>query len=152
LILFLILITIFAYFTVQFILSMENLLAISHDPVTLIMRAKAGVLKSELVELQKQTGLTNEELADALQISLRALLGYEADEVLKTRISERVLAIAQLYARGFEVWKEKKRFLRWMDQELIVFGGKKGKDLLDTHFGINLLLDELSRIEYGVLA
>jgi uncharacterized protein (DUF2384 family) len=63
-----------------------------------------------------------------------------------------VLAIAQLYARGFEVWKDKGRFLRWMDQELIVFGGMRGKDLLDTHFGIQLLLDELSRIEYGVLS
>lgn len=131
---------------------MENLLLISHNPVALIKRAKAGVLKSEVLELQKQVNLTNEELAEALQISLRALLGYQADEVLKTRIAERVLAIAQLYARGFEVWKDKGRFLRWMDQELIVFGGMRGKDLLDTHFGIQLLLDELSRIEYGVLS
>lgn len=130
---------------------MNNLLTIPFDPVSLINRSKEGIQKSELLALQNEIQLNNEELAHALQISVRALLGYDYAEQLKVRIAERALALAQLYARGFEVMG-KERFLRWMDKEFIVLGNKKGKVLLDTHFGIQLLLDELGRIEHGVLA
>jgi uncharacterized protein (DUF2384 family) len=130
---------------------MDNLLTISHDPVSLIQRCKDGALKSEVANLQDEISLTNEEMAGALQISTRAYVNYDDDEVLKPRIVERALALAQLYARGFEVMG-KERFLRWMNKELIIFGNKKAKALLDTQFGIQILLNELGRIEYGVLA
>ena len=130
---------------------MDNLLTISYDPVSLIQRTKSGISKAELALLQDEIKLTNDEMADALQISTRALLNYKDADILKQRISEKLLSLAQLYARGFEVMG-KERFLRWMDQELIIFNNKKAKSLLDTHFGIQILVNELGRIEYGVLA
>ena len=130
---------------------MDDLLTISHDPVSLVQRSKAGTYKSQIAKLQDEIGLTNEEMATALQISTRAYVNYDDSELLKQRISEKALALAQLYARGFEVMG-KERFLRWMNKELIIFGNKKAKALLDTHFGIQILLNELGRIEYGVLA
>ncbi|MEK6482510.1 antitoxin Xre/MbcA/ParS toxin-binding domain-containing protein [Catalinimonas sp. 4WD22] len=130
---------------------MNNLLTVPFDPVSLITQSKKGIQKSELLALQNEIHLTNEELAHALQISTRALLGYDYAEQLKVRIAERALALAQLYARGFEVMG-KERFLRWMSKEHVALGQMKAKELLDTHFGIQLLLDELGRIEHGVLA
>jgi putative toxin-antitoxin system antitoxin component (TIGR02293 family) len=130
---------------------MENLLTIPHDPVSLIKRSESGIPKSAVISFQHEVGLSNEELADALQISVRAFLGYDNADILKQRVSERVLLLANLYKRGFEVMG-KERFLRWMNKELIVFGNSKAKTMLKSIFGIQILLDELGRIEHGVLA
>lgn len=130
---------------------MLNLLTIPHDISSLIEQAKAGIQKAELLALQHAIQLSTDELAAALHITPRALHGYDPADLLKPRVAERALALAQLYARGFEVMG-KERFIRWMDQEHIALGKKKPKQLLDTHFGIQLLLDELGRIEHGVLA
>ncbi len=130
---------------------MDNLLTIPHDIISLIKQTKAGIQKAQLLALQHEMQLSMEELALALHITPRALHGYKSSDLLKPRITERALALAQLYARGFELM-DKERFIRWMDQVHIALGKKKPKELLDTHFGIQLLLDELGRIEQGVLA
>ncbi len=117
----------------------------------LIEQAKAGIQKAQLLALQHEIQLSTDELSASLHITPRALHGYAPSDLLKPRIAERALALAQLYARGFEVMG-KERFLRWMDQYHMALGKKKPKQLLDTHFGIQLLLDELGRIEHGLLA
>lgn len=130
---------------------MDKLLSISHDPISLIKRSKEGVYKSQIAHLQEQIGLTNDEMSNALQISTRAYINYNDSELMKQRIAERALTLAQLYARGFEVMGREK-FLRWMNKELIIFGNQKAKALIDTFFGVQILLNEIGRIEYGVLA
>lgn len=131
---------------------MVDLLSIPHDDMmSLIEQARQGIQKAQLLALQQEIQLHTDELATALHITPRALHGYDPADLLKPRIAERALALAQLYARGFELMG-KEKFIRWMDQEHIALGKKKPKQLLDTHFGIHLLLDELGRIEHGVLA
>lgn len=130
---------------------MIDLLIAPHDVMMLIAQSKAGIQKSQLLDLQQQIQLSTDELCTALHITSRTLQGYDKTTLLKPRIAERALALAQLYARGFELMT-KDRFIRWMDQRHMALGIKKPKELLDTYFGIQLLLDELGRIEHGVLA
>ena len=40
----------------------------------------------------------------------------------------------------------------WLDAENIALGGVKPKSLLDSTFGIEIVKDELTRIEHGILA
>ena len=58
----------------------------------------------------------------------------------------------RLYDRGREVFGSLERFEQWMNTVLIPFGNKKPKEFLDTADGVNIILDELGRIEHGVLA
>ena len=51
-----------------------------------------------------------------------------------------------------EVFGAAEKFNSWLDTINLIFGGIKPKMLLDNSFGINLLRDELTRIEYGNLA
>jgi uncharacterized protein (DUF2384 family) len=44
------------------------------------------------------------------------------------------------------------KFNLWLDSNNLALGGIKPKSLFDSTFGINLLKDELIKIEYGVLA
>ena len=128
-----------------------NLLTIPSDTMSLIERSKEGVTKDEIKNLQAKAKLTNEQLAAILHLTPRALQKYEPSEVLRPSVSERAIAVAQLYARGFEFIGEE-RFLRWMNREHVSLDRKRPVDLLDTHFGIVLIGDELGRIEHGVLA
>lgn len=81
----------------------------------------------------------------------QTIQNYESSELLRASVSERAIALAQLYARGFE-FMGKERFLRWMNRQHVSLGRKRPIDLLDTHFGMVLIGDELGRIEHGVLA
>ncbi|MEQ9438474.1 MAG: DUF2384 domain-containing protein [Cyclobacteriaceae bacterium] len=128
-----------------------NLLTIPSNMMTLIERSKHGVTKEEIKDLQAQAQLTNDQLAAILHLTPRALQKYQPLDVLRASVSERALALAQLYARGFEFMGEE-RFLRWMNRQHLSLGGRRPIDLLDTHFGMVLIGDELGRIEQGVLA
>jgi len=128
-----------------------NLLEFPDDIVTLIEQSKAGVAKADVLAFQKQTRLTNEQLARFLHINVRTWQGYSPEDILKPAVSERVLAVAQLFAKGIEFMGAEK-FLHWMRRSNRALGDKIPMELLDTQFGIQLLTDELGRIEHGVLA
>lgn len=130
---------------------MENLLLISNDLTSLIRKARSGILKDELQALQSEIKLDDEELAFALQLENVLWKDSLHDGKLNLQISERALMLAQLYVNGFAIMG-KEKFLHWMDKEHIAIGRIKPKEYLDTYFGIDFLLQELRRIEHGVLA
>jgi len=66
--------------------------------------------------------------------------------------SEKIIEITLLYKYGIEVFGNKEKFNSWLETKSVALGGVVPKELLDNTFGINLLKDELTRIEYGVLA
>ena len=66
--------------------------------------------------------------------------------------SERILQIEILYSKGEEVFSNRGHFTKWLETKNLALGDILPLDLLKTSFGINLLMDELIRIEHGVLA
>ena len=57
-----------------------------------------------------------------------------------------------LYKRGTEVFGNDESFQAWMDTKSIPLGNIKPRDLLDTTYGINMVADEIGRIEHGIFA
>ena len=57
-----------------------------------------------------------------------------------------------LFQKGIEVFGNASKFITWIDSKNIALGGIKPKNLLDNAFGINLIKDELIKIEHGILA
>ena len=113
---------------------------------------RGGLTRGSLDTLMKKTGLDIYELADILEVTDRTLRRYTAEEVLNKRLSERALEIAKLYSRGEEVFGDAPSFKQWMDTEVPALGHQKPKSFLDTSLGIQMLMDELGRIEHGVFA
>lgn len=66
--------------------------------------------------------------------------------------SEKILEIALLFKQGIEVFGNVEKFSLWLQTDNLALGKLKPKTLIDNSFGIHLLKDELTRIEYGVLA
>jgi uncharacterized protein (DUF2384 family) len=57
-----------------------------------------------------------------------------------------------LFNKGVSVFGSTSNFLTWINSKSIPLGGVKPIDLLDNSFGINMVKDELIKIEHGVLA
>ena len=88
-----------------------------------------------------------------LHLSERTLQRYRSEKrTFDPLQSEKIIEIALFYNKGVEVFGTSEKFNSWLDTDNLALGKIKPKMLLDNSFGINMLMDELTAIEYGVLA
>lgn len=122
----------------------------------LVELVRQGLTRQALFHLANIFQLTPAEIASIFHISVRTLQRYkqkpEEDlEILEASVSDRLVQLAELYAYGLEVLG-KENFLQWVQTSLRTLGGKRPKELLFSSIGIDMVKDELTRIEYGVYA
>jgi len=113
---------------------------------------KKGIPRKSLDYLMLNTGLSAPEIASIIHTSDRTLRRYKPSKLLNPEQSERVVELARLYSRGEEVFGGLDRFKEWMGSTVMSLGNKIPKNFLDTSLGIELLMDELGRIEHGIFA
>lgn len=113
---------------------------------------RSGISKKSLDHLISLIGYSIAEIADIIHVSDRNLRRYTANEKLNTEQSERLVELARLYSKGEEVFGSMDAFKTWMTSDILALGNQKPKSFLDTSLGIDLLMKELGRIEYGVFA
>lgn len=119
----------------------------------LIDIAQKGISFKLFDGISKKFPFTMQDWADFLHISGKTLSRYQKeDKSFDVLQSEKILQIEMLYKRGEEVFSSSENFLIWLQSESVALGKTKPQDLLGSVFGISLLMDELSRIEHGVLA
>ncbi len=110
-----------------------------------------GLDYKEFDNFTKDSPFTQSDWASFLQISTRTFQRYKKeDRSFEPIYSERILQIMIIYLKGVEVFGNNKLFYTWLNTESIALGGKKPISFLST-LGINMLSDELIRIEHGVL-
>jgi putative toxin-antitoxin system antitoxin component (TIGR02293 family) len=123
------------------------------DRNRLVMAALRGVPALLFFDVADQTGYRREQLAEVFDTSLKTFQRYEREaRNLNPQDSEKVLKIQSLFAKGEEVFGSLTAFRRWMDKPAFGLGGQVPFSLLHTSGGIDLVMDELVRIEFGDLA
>ncbi|MEX8548187.1 MAG: antitoxin Xre/MbcA/ParS toxin-binding domain-containing protein [Mucilaginibacter sp.] len=123
------------------------------DSLFLIKAIREGLDYSFFDNLLKSIPFSFVEWSHYLNLSERTLQRYKKEKKpFLANFAERILEINLLYKYGEEVFEDNGNFDSWLNTKSIALGGVKPKDLLDTTFGINLVRDELTRIEHGVLA
>ncbi|NBA87443.1 DUF2384 domain-containing protein [Emticicia sp. CRIBPO] len=121
--------------------------------LTLISMVRKGIKFNLFDEFAEQSPFSMHEWSGFLHLSERTMLRYKNEQkTFDVPQSEKIVEIYILYKKGIEVFGDSKKFNSWLETENLALGGVKPKTLLDSSFGINLLDDELGRIEYGVLA
>jgi len=113
---------------------------------------RTGIPKQAMTHLMDVTDISLIEMANIIHTTDRTLRRYSPTQKLPVEQSERVVEIARLYRRGEDVFGSMEQFRQWMDSVLLPFGNKKPKEFLDTSMGIGMIMDELGRIEHGILA
>jgi putative toxin-antitoxin system antitoxin component (TIGR02293 family) len=134
--------TVFSYNSVDD----KNILAI-------IDAVRTGISVSEFENVTRNIPFSVAEWATYLQLSERTIQRAQKDKKSFQPIhSERIVELVMLYEYGMEVFGDKENFDIWLNSKSISLGGRTPKELFDTRFGVNMVKDELGRIEHGVLA
>ncbi|MDA0748464.1 MAG: DUF2384 domain-containing protein [bacterium] len=111
-----------------------------------------GVPKRALIHLVDYLCISMGQAAQLLSVSERTIQRYSAEEHFNRTMSEQILQLAKVAARGVEVFEDKARFLAWLNQPSIALANETPIGLLQSRFGAQMVLDELGRMEHGVFA
>jgi putative toxin-antitoxin system antitoxin component (TIGR02293 family) len=123
------------------------------DSVEMVNMLREGVGFTYLNSISDRINFTLEDWSSFLHLSERTIQRYKKEKKpFDTIYSEKIVQIDVLYKRGAEVFGSEANFHTWMETKSVPLGSVKPKELLDTTYGINMIADELVRIEYGVLA
>ncbi|HRP55393.1 antitoxin Xre/MbcA/ParS toxin-binding domain-containing protein [Agriterribacter sp.] len=139
------------YETMRVVLGGSNLLSVSSlDDMDLIRLSRNGVRKSALKVLSQYLGITMDKMSALLHTSHRNIQRKDDNELLDVYKSERVIEITRVVSKGLELFGTADNLQQWLHSAIMSLGGKKPIDLLDTSFGVHLILKLLGRIEHGV--
>ncbi len=131
----------------------KHTIAYEGNNLDLVERVRQGIKYRDFMLIANATQFTLPEWSRFLHLSARTMQRYQKEKkAFPAPQSEKILEIEQLNNKGIEVFKDKDNFNSWLETKNIALGGVKPKELLDTSFGVSMVKDELTRIEYGVLA
>ncbi|HEX2608858.1 MAG TPA: antitoxin Xre/MbcA/ParS toxin-binding domain-containing protein [Flavisolibacter sp.] len=123
------------------------------NPIAMVYRASEGVGVGVFDALQELTILGKAQLAAFLDATPKTIDNYR---IRKRKLgrpeSEQLLQIMGLYKKGVELFGTVELFNEWLRKPAYGLGNQQPFDLLYTAGGIQLVLEELLRIEYGALA
>jgi putative toxin-antitoxin system antitoxin component (TIGR02293 family) len=124
------------------------------SPLDLIETIRQGLPKQALERLAEALRVKVLDLEHILPVSKRTLQRYEQQDVkfLPKELSDHMLQVAKVYARAVDVFEDEELALEWLQAPIVALGGRIPMSLLDTSAGVDLVLTELGRIEYGVFA
>jgi putative toxin-antitoxin system antitoxin component (TIGR02293 family) len=123
------------------------------DDVILSSTAHKGLKPAavfDFMDLSKLPGIRVEHL---LNKSIKTFNSYKVNNtVLDATTSEKLLKLFALYDKGQLIFGSAEELNKWLNEPVIGLGGGVPATLLDTITGIELVTQELIRIEYGDLA
>ena len=139
------------YETMRVILGSNNPLSVaSLNDMDLISLSRNGVRNSSLKPLSQYLGITMDTMSTLLHTSHRNIQRKDDNDLLDVYKSERVIEITQVVSKGLELFGTADNLQQWLHSSIMALGGKKPIDLLDTSFGVRMILKLMGRIEHGV--
>lgn len=121
--------------------------------LALIERVREGIDYNTFSTIVADTPFELKDWSHYLDLSERTLQRYKKENSRFSPIhTEKILELALLNLRGIEVFGNEENFHTWLNSKSVALGGIKPRELMDSSFGIEMVRDELGRIEHGVLA
>lgn len=134
-------------------MSIAQFYSILDDSVELLKLSRKGVEFSLFQSVVKQGLFTLKDWSKFLHITERTIQRYKKEKKNFEPIqSERIIEIAKLQSKGISVFGSAQNFNQWLNSKIVALGGLKPIEYLDSSFGVDILMDELGRIEHGILA
>lgn len=122
------------------------------SPVNRLQVIKGGLSSKSLNDLLQISGSTRFDMAKNLDLTEPTLRKHLSTiKGLSTSLSEHVLFLLELYNKGIDTFGSIDNFKNWLPQHNIGIDAKPS-DLLDSITGINIVINELNRIDHGILA
>ncbi len=120
------------------------------NKMDLVELGSRGITKNAVSHLANYLSLSWKQVADLLPITERTIQRYTPQQHFSAVVSEQVLHIAEVLAKGNEIFENRENLLKWLNTPNKAFSGNTPFSLLGSRFGTELVLEELGRIEFGV--
>jgi putative toxin-antitoxin system antitoxin component (TIGR02293 family) len=120
----------------------------------LVNLSRIGLPQKSITILENILSVKPKEMARLLSVSVKTIERYKCDheKKLNPAISERILKIAMVKERCEEVFEDANICAQWVKSENVALGGRTPLDLMESDFGIDMILTELGRIEHGIVS
>ncbi|GAB3643981.1 type II RES/Xre toxin-antitoxin system antitoxin [Spirosoma arcticum] len=123
------------------------------DNISIVLSSHHGVDAIAFFDLADLSGFKREQVAQLFDTSLKTLLRYrDTNRKLSPATGELVLKMLALFQHGEEIFGSISEFRDWLGVPAYGLGNQIPFELMQTSGGIDLIDDELSRIEHGALA
>ncbi len=113
---------------------------------------RAGVPYSLFARIQEYTPFSEKDWSDFLDISTKSLQRYkQSPKKFKPIQSEKIIEMAEVTNVGLDVFGDMDKFKLWLNTPGFALGNIKPIDLLRDSYGKEMVMGELTRINYGIL-
>ena len=125
-----------------------------NSDLSIVRGANQGVSSMIFTELVEISGINRNFLAEEVfDVSLKTMLRYQKEKKkLNPRNSEIALKLLKLLNKGMEIFGSIDTFISWLNKPAFGLGEQIPLKLMNTNTGIDLIEEELIRIEFGALA
>lgn len=115
-----------------------------------VSEATQGVGVEKFDVLLEVTGLQKAVLASLIGVDPRTIDNYRKHgKKFDMLEGELLIKLSRLFGIGMEVFEDMNEFKEWLLKASLGLGGKVPMELLRTITGVDLVNDELMRIEHG---
>ncbi|MEO6830945.1 MAG: antitoxin Xre/MbcA/ParS toxin-binding domain-containing protein [Chitinophagaceae bacterium] len=122
------------------------------NKMMMISVIKEGVPYSLFKLIQQYSPFSENDWAGLLDISTKSLQRYKISaKSFKSSQSEKILEVAEVTNMGREVFGDMNKFKLWLNTPNFSLGNLKPFDLLSDSYGKEMVISELTRINYGIL-
>lgn len=123
------------------------------DKMMVIAAIRAGVPYSLFDVIQDHAPFTEDNWADFLDVSTKSLQRYKASVSFhfKPIHSEKIIEMAEVTTVGLAVFGSMEKLKLWLNTPSYALGNLKPIDLIKDSYGKELVIAELTRINYGIL-
>jgi len=122
------------------------------DKLMMIGVIREGVPYSLFTIIQDYTPFTEKDWSNFLDLSTKSLLRYkQSTKNFKPIHSEKIIEMAEVTTIGLDVFGNMEKFKLWLETPNFSLGNLKPIDLLRDSYGKELVISELTRINYGIL-
>jgi putative toxin-antitoxin system antitoxin component (TIGR02293 family) len=123
------------------------------DMPYLISSVRKGIGYPDFEKMVAFSSFTLPEWSSILHLTERSLQRYKQQKQTSTPYSPKKSSRLFSYSKKVLPYLvQKKKFDTWLNTNIVSLGGILPKEVLDSAFGIEWIMDELGRIEHGTLA
>lgn len=123
------------------------------DKYSIVLNAKSGLSTMAFYDIVLLTGIKKEELAEIFHTTMKTIMRYtQSNKNLDITASEQALKIIAMFKKGIVIFGDVDAFRRWLAKPLFGLGQQIPMQMLQTSGGIDLVTEELYRIEFGATA
>ncbi|MCY7358245.1 MAG: DUF2384 domain-containing protein [Rudanella sp.] len=126
---------------------------IRSTPFGVVQSSRQGILRAEVDEVAALVGLTDKEMAYALNMTPRNLHRLKNEQRFGVDASERLLLLNNLLLHALDTFEGRRAtVLTWLRTPIRELANQGPLQLLDTVTGFGLVDDVLGRLDYGLPA